>query len=152
MFGVRCEASLEFLVLCESRVVLGERCEATVLLSVLLHSSVPAFLSPAFSPVPVGRAESLITSVSLRLEKQLQPPRDRSSRARPLIGRCDQVRPVIGGEESRELQSAPVRRERRHSFIAQYCQQQRKVSDTALDTTHCPVEREAQLSPDSSRE
>ena len=39
----------------ESRPVV--RSEATVLLSVLLHSSVPAFLSPAFSHTTVGRAE-----------------------------------------------------------------------------------------------
>ena len=72
--------------------VFSLRAGKSVLLSVLLHSSVPAFLSSAFSPVPVGResAGSLITSVysvSVGLEKQLQPPRDRSSQARPLIGR-----------------------------------------------------------------
>ena len=59
MLGVSCETSVVGCVLPESSLS-----EATVLLSVLLHSSVPAFLSPAFSPVPVGRGESLITSVS----------------------------------------------------------------------------------------
>ena len=99
--------------------VFSLRAGNSVLLSVLLHSSVPAFLSSAFSPVPVGResAGSLITSVysvSVGLEKQLQPPRDRSSQGPPLIGRSDQVRAVIGGERSGDRVSSGWR-ERRHS-------------------------------------